>query len=124
MGGFMKTILIGGFIMLFSNISNAGDVFEVVSMKFKEGVRLEEQKKMMSHLDEVIKKFEGFKSRDYYYSTDNGRWIDFVVWTDIKLAKKAAEQIMKNAEVGKFFSKMDEKSMIFSHYERLGGVKK
>ena len=110
--------------MLLTNLATAGDVFEVVSVKFKAGINIEEQKKLMMDLNNVIKKFEGFKSRDYYYSVENGRWIDFVAWTDIKLAKKASEQAMTNTLAGNVFSKMDEKSMIFSHYERVGGVKK
>lgn len=110
--------------MLFSNLATAGDAFEIVSVKFKEGVNIEEQKKLMMDLNKVIKKFEGFKSRDYYYSAENGRWIDFVVWSDIKLAKKASEYVMTDLTAGAVISKMDEKSMIFSHYERVGGVKK
>jgi hypothetical protein len=120
----MKQVIIGGLIMLFSSLATAGDAFEVVSVKFNEGVSLEEQKKLMMDLNNVVKKFEGFKSRDYYYSSENGRWIDFVVWSDVKLAKKASEQVMTDPVAGAVISKMDEKSMIFSHYERVGGVKK
>ncbi|MCE3010881.1 MAG: hypothetical protein LW875_09740 [Proteobacteria bacterium] len=120
----MKQLIIGGLIMLFSNLATAGDAFEVVSLKFNEGVSLEEQKKLMMDLNRIVKKFDGFKSRDYYYSSENGRWIDFVVWSDVKLAKKASEQIMIDPAAGALVSKMEEKSMIFSHYERVGGVKK
>jgi hypothetical protein len=120
----MKQLIIGGLIMLFSNLATAGDAFEVVSLKFNEGVSLEEQKKLMMDLNSIVKKFDGFKSRDYYYSSENGRWIDFVVWSDVKLAKKASEQIMIDPAAGALVSKMEEKSMIFSHYERVGGVKK
>ena len=120
----MKQIIIGGLIMLFSNLATAGDAFEVASVKFNEGVSLEEQRKLMMDLNNVVKKFEGFKSRDYYYSSENGRWIDFVVWSDVKLAKKASEQVMTDPVAGAVISKMDEKSMIFSHYERVGGAKK
>jgi len=120
----MKKIIIGGLIMLFSNIAIAGDTFEIVSVKFKSGIDLTEQKKLMTDLNSIVKNFEGFKSRDYYYSTENGRWVDFVVWSDIKLAKKASEKIMIDPAAGTILSKMDEKSMIFSHYERFGGTKK
>jgi hypothetical protein len=116
-------ILWGGLFMLISSLALATDAFEVVSLKFKEGVRLEEQKSLMAELNQVIQKYEGFKSRDYYYSSENGRWIDFVVWTDVKLAKRASEAAMNDPKVGVFFSKMDEKTMIFSHYERIGGAK-
>lgn len=119
----MKQVIIGGLIMLFSNLATAGDAFEIVSLKFNEGVSLEQQKKLMADLNNVVKKFEGFKSRDYYYSSENGRWIDFVVWSNAKLAKKASEQAMQDPIAGSVFSKLDEKSMIFSHYEHVGGVK-
>ncbi len=109
--------------MLTSSLALA-DAFEVVSLKFKEGVRLEEQKSLMAELNQVITNYEGFKSRDYFYSPENGRWIDFVVWSDVKLAKRAAEAAMNDPKVGVVFSKMDEKTMIFSHYERMGGAKK
>ena len=109
--------------MLFSHLALATDAFEVVSMKFKDNVKLDEQKSLMAELNQVIQKFEGFKSRDYY-SSENGRWIDFVVWSDVKLAKKAAEAGMSDPKAGAFFSKLDDKTMIFSHYERVGGVKK
>ncbi|NQZ02235.1 MAG: hypothetical protein HRT45_16375 [Bdellovibrionales bacterium] len=120
----MKTLFLGGLLMLFSNVALAGDIFEVVSAKFVEGTSYEEQKDLMGQLNEVVKGFRGFKSRDYYYSKENGRWIDFVVWTDLASAKAASEQAMKDPKAGAVFSKMEEKSMIFSHYERISGVKK
>lgn len=120
----MKTLILGGLIMLFSSIATAQDTFEVVSTKFKEGISQEEQKRLMAKLNEIVKNFDGFKSRDYYYSSENGRWIDFVVWESLEQAKKASEQAMQNPEAGKVFSQIDEKSMIFSHYQRIGGVKK
>ena len=110
--------------MLFSNIAIAGDAFEIVSVKFKHGVPLQEQKMLMEQLNEVVRGFDGFKSRDYYYSREKERWVDFVVWSDLNLAKAASEQVMKNQKAGAVFSKMDEKSMILSHYERINGTKK
>tara|TARA_B110001454_G_scaffold219195_1_gene251361 strand:+ start:5092 stop:5460 length:369 start_codon:yes stop_codon:yes gene_type:complete len=119
----MKQIIIGALVMLFSNLATASDTFEIVSVKFKDGVNIEEQKRLMRDLNNVVKKFEGFKSRDYYYSSENGRWIDFVVWSNIKMAKKASEQVMTDPIAGAAISKMDQKDMIFSHYERVGGAK-
>ena len=66
--------------------------------------------------------FKGFKTRDYYYSAENGRWIDFVVWTDEVLAKQASEQVMQNSNATDIFAQIDEKTLIFSHYERIGGT--
>jgi len=119
----MRTI-IGGIIMLCSNVAVAGDAFEVVSVKFKDGVSFEVQESLMLTLNEVVHTFEGFKSRDYYYSKDNGRWIDFVVWESVEKAKKASEKAMSNPKAKKVFAQMDNKTMIFSHYERIGGLRK
>ena len=118
----MKSLLIGGIFMLFASTAIAGDVFEIVSTKFKEGTSIEEQKRAMAKLNDVVKQFEGFKSRDYYYSADNGRWIDFVVWSDQELAVKASESAMNDPKAGEVFSLMDENTMIFSHYEIMGGT--
>jgi len=123
-GNKMKSILLGAIFMLFSNVAVAEDVFEIVTTKFKEEVPLAEQKKEMAKLNDIVKQYEGFKSRDYYYSPGNGRWFDFVVWSDLDLAKKASEQAMKNPTAGAIFAKMDENTMIFSYYEKVGGVKK
>jgi len=117
-------LLLGCLFMLFSNLALATDAFEIVSLKFKDDVKVDEQKKLMADLNGVIQKFEGFKSRDYFYSPENGRWIDFVVWSDVKLAKKASEAALNDPKAGAVFSKIDEKTMIFSHYEKVGGVKK
>lgn len=61
-----------------------------------------------------------FKSRVNFYIPDNGRWIDFVVWADVKLAKKASESAMNDPRASAVFSKIDEKTMIFSHSEKGG----
>ena len=120
----VKTLLIGGLFMLGSNAAKAEDVFEIVSFKFKENVSMEDQKKALEKLNTCVKKYEGFKSREYYFSKESNSWIDSVVWTSSEDAKKAAEQIMKDPETGKIFSLMDDKSMVFSHYERVGGTRK
>lgn len=120
----LKTLLIGGLLMLGSNIASAGDIFEIVTFKFKENVSMEDQKKALEKLNTCVKKYEGFKSREYFFSKESNSWIDSVVWTSSENAKKAAEQVMKDPEAGKIFSLMDDKSMVFSHYEKVGGTGK
>ncbi|EQC47384.1 hypothetical protein [Bacteriovorax sp. Seq25_V] len=119
-----KTLLMGGLFMLGSNIVIAGDIFEIVTFKFKENVSMEDQKKALEKLNTCVKKYEGFKSREYYFSKDSNTWVDSVVWTSSENAKKAAEQVMKDPEAGKIFSMIDDKSIVFSHYERVGGIRK
>ncbi len=110
--------------MLFSNMATANDTFEIISMKFKDSVSVQKQKELLNQLNSIVKKFDGFKARDYYYSEDNGRWIDYVVWESLKHAKKASEEVMRNPEAGEIFQYIDDNSMIFSHYNRIGGAKK
>lgn len=120
----MKQTLLGGLLMLFSNVATAGDVFEIVTAQFKDNIPLQEQTEAMAMLNDVVRRFDGFKSRDYYYSAENGHWVDFVVWTDLQLAKAASEQATADPVAGAVFARLEEVSVIFSHYERMGGVKK
>jgi len=104
-------------------MKNSNEAYEVVSMKFKENVGLEEQKRLMEKLNPIVERFEGFLSREYFYSADNGRWIDLVVWSSLEHAKKASDEAMKIPEAGEIFAQIDETSMIFSHYKRIGGTR-
>lgn len=117
-------LLIGGLIMLSASVINAGNIFEIVTFKFKENISMDDQKKALEKLNTCVKKFEGFISREYYFSKENKSWVDSVVWKSSDYAKKAAKQVMDDPEAAKIFSLMDEKSMMFSHYERVGGTQK
>ena len=119
----MKTIL-GATLMLTANAAVAGDVYEIVLTTFKQNISIEEQREEMARLNDVVCLFDGFKSRDYFYSRENGRWVDFVVWTDLAKAKKASEIAMADPVAGAVFAKIDETSSVFSHYDKVGGVKK
>lgn len=107
-----------------SKVLDSKPAHEIVSFRFKDDISLEDQKLLMCVLNEKLVSYDGFNSRDYYYSVENGRWIDFVVWSDVNLAKRASESILNDPQAGSVFSKIDEKTIIFSHYERVGGVKK
>lgn len=119
----MKETLLTGLLLINATTATADDAFEIISLQFKTDVSLEQQQQAMSSLNDIVKEFSGFKSRDYFYSQENGRWIDFVVWSDIKLAKKASAEAMQNPAAGAVFSLMDESSMIFSYYSHVDGIK-
>jgi len=114
----MKNVLLGSAMLLSSSIATAEDAFEIISMKFKDEVSFEEQKQAMSTLNSIVTTFEGFKARDYFYSEENQRWIDFIVWTDLSLAKKASTIVMNNPTATAVFALMEEESMIFSYYRK------
>ena len=118
----MKNVILGSAMLLSSSIAIAEDAFEIISMKFKDKISFEEQKQAMSTLNSVVTTFKGFKARDYFYSEENQRWIDFIVWSDLSLAKKASESAMKNPIATDVFALMEEKNMIFSYYSRINGV--
>ena len=120
----MKKELIGGILALCSSVSAAEDVYEVVSAKFKSGINFEDQQKAMARLNNVVKEFEGFKSRDYFYSSELNRWTDLVIWTDLALARKASEGLPSVEIAAEVFSLLDENSVIFSYYNRIGGINK
>ncbi len=98
-------------------------VFEIVSFKFKEGISFENQKLSIENLNNVVKMFDGFISRDYYYSEENHRWFDLILWDNIENAKKGSELAMSNQIAMKAFNLMNEKETIFSYYDRIGGIK-
>lgn len=118
----MKPLSIGVLIMLFSHIAQAEHAFEIISLQYKPEVTFEQQQKAMLSLNDIVTSFEGFISRDYYYSQELGRWIEFIVWESEVLAKKASEQVMSNPQALEAFSLVDEKTMIFSHYQHMGGA--
>ena len=118
----MKETLLTGLLLINAATATADDAFEIISLQFKSEVSLEQQQQAMSSLNDIVKEFSGFKSRDYFYSQENGRWIDLVVWSDINLAKQASADVMQNPAAGAVFSLMDENSMIFSYYSRVDGI--
>ena len=110
--------------MLFSHQAHLTHCFEIISLQYKSDVSFEQQQQTMASLNDIVTGFVGFISRDYYYSQDMGRWIDFIVWENEALAKQASEQVMSNPKALEAFSLVDETSMIFTHYQHMGGASK
>lgn len=96
--------------------------FELVSFAFNPDVDFETQLASTEALNEIVKKFKGFKSREFYYSEENQRWFDFVVWESIDDAQAASKEIMNNPQALALFALMDEQSMSMSHYKKLGSL--
>lgn len=99
-------------------------IYEIVVFKFKEGVSFKEQKDLMEQLNEVVKSYKGFKYREYYYSEGDNRWVDRVAWFDLISAKKAMEQFFADPHCAEVISKIDDKSVVTSHYAKVGSYGK
>ena len=93
---------------------------EIVLFKIKETVPFKEQKRMMTDLIKVIKKCEGFVSRQFFYDQKNDFWIDHVVWKNIDLAQKGADVVLNDPDCSQLFLNIDQGSMNFAHYEQIG----
>lgn len=93
---------------------------EIVLFKIKDTVAFKEQKQMMADLTRIIKKCEGFISREFFYDQKNNFWIDHVVWTNLDFAQKGADIVLKDPECSQLFLNIEQSSMNFAHYEKIG----
>ena len=105
-----------------NELTNKENAFEVVSFQFNSDVSFDEQKSCMDKINDIVKDYNGLISRQYYFSKEKNSWIDFAIWEDLKSAKAASEQIMNNPQAGALFSKMNQETMMFSHYELIGNI--
>ena len=108
--------------MLFSATANKNHCFEIIALQFRNDVTFEDQETAMASLNPIVQTAPGFQSRDYYYSEENGHWIEFIVWKDDASAKAASKAMMSNDEAIAVFCLIDEKTMLFSHYQHKGGI--
>ena len=119
----MKRLITGVLFMITAAVS-AEPTYEIVHTKFKPEISVEKQKELMATLSQIVQKFDGFESRNYFYSKELNAWVDVVTWNNPRSALAANELAMKNAEAFKVFAYMDEKNMIFSHYKRIDSITK
>ncbi len=96
------------------------DIYEIVVFKFKEEVPTKEQEILMEKMNAHVTNSKGFKNREYYYSEHDNRWVDLVTWTDLTSAKNAADEFFKSPACSNIISKIDDKSIVTSHYEKMG----
>ena len=105
-----------------STAANINNSFEIIALQFRNDIEFEDQEAAMAKLNTVVKTAEGFQSRDYYYSEENGHWIEFIVWDNEASAKAASANMMKNKDALAVFSLIDQTTMLFSHYQHKGGT--
>lgn len=92
---------------------------EIVIFKFKPGLSLSEQTKLLNSLNGCASKYEGFIRRKFFYSSEQESWVDHITWKDLTCAKNASKQIMENPDALNVIQHIDESQMSFSHYEEM-----
>lgn len=105
-----------------SNMEQA-KIIEMVMWNSVEGINLEDAKKSITKLNEFVSKQPGFVARKTSLAED-GKFLDIVYWTDLNSAKAASEKAMKTEELIPIFSTIDQKEMVFQHFEIFNEMKK
>ena len=98
-------------------------IVEMVMWKSVDGIGLEEAKKSITKLNDFVSEQPGFIARKTAIAED-GRFLDIVYWTDLKSARTASEKAMKTEELTPIFSTIDQKEMVFEHFEIFNDMKK
>ena len=118
----MKTLMTAFTAAMLASSVSVASTFEIVNTQFVKGVDYPEQQAAMESLNSIVKHFDGFQRRSYFYSEELNRWTDIVVWDSLDLARSASEKAMEDPKALQVFSKMDMENTIFSHYQSIGHI--
>lgn len=91
---------------------------ELVLFRPKSTFSIDEVKRSLESLDEILSSYKGFLKRHLAVS-GNGQWMDLVLWESMDDAKFAADDILKNEKAIEAFSVIDQNEMQFFHFEPL-----
>jgi hypothetical protein len=94
------------------------EIHEYVVFKFKDRFSRDEQVATMREFDPLLAPLAGLKSREYFYSEADGRWVDHVVWASMADAL-ASEAIMEDPVAAPLFARLDPGTVVFGRYERV-----
>ena len=128
----MKKIFIVITIVLIANCSQTtleksnmehSKIIELVLWEFRDNVNIQQGKEYVLKLNEFVKMQPGFISRTTSV-TKEGKFLDIIYWSDLASAKKASEKAMENEMTTTIFSTMNEKGMIFQHFEIFNMINK
>lgn len=89
---------------------------EIVLFEVVPGYSVEQAKKAITSLNDIVKLYDGFIDRTTASNID-GKFIDLLYWTDIKSAKLAGEDIMKNPKALEIFEIIKPESMQMFHMD-------
>lgn len=118
----MKTLTTGFTTATLASPVSGASIFEIVNTQFIDGVDYREQQEAMESLNSVVRQFDGFQSRSYFYSEELNRWTDIVIWESEELAQSATVKAMENPRAQQVFSIMDMEKSLFSHYQSIGHI--
>lgn len=93
-------------------------VYEFIVFSFKDGISKEEQIENMKQLGTIFSRFEGLIKREFFYSEEDDRWVDNLVWENMDYAL-ASEKTDNIPEAKTIFKKIDSESIVFSRYEKI-----
>ncbi|WP_035084087.1 hypothetical protein [Aquimarina latercula] len=89
---------------------------EIVLFEVVPGYSVEQAEKAITSLNDIVKLYDGFIDRTTASNID-GKFIDLLYWTDIKSAKLAGEDIMKNPKALEIFEIIKPESMQMFHMD-------
>ncbi|WP_299253090.1 hypothetical protein [uncultured Aquimarina sp.] len=97
-------------------MKNKPYIIEVVSFEANPKYSEEEIKTALISLNDIIKLYDGFIDR-ITASDENGNYMDLLYWTDMEAAKKAGDDIMKNAKAVAIFEVIKPETMKMYHLD-------
>ncbi|WP_109300911.1 hypothetical protein [Aquimarina sp. AU474] len=97
-------------------IKTKPSVVEVVLFEANPGYTEQDVQKALASLNDVLKLYYGFVERTTA-NNGEGKYIDIVYWTDIKSAKDAASDILKNEKALAVFNVVKQESVEMYHFD-------
>ena len=91
-------------------------IIEMVMWEPIDSISKEDAKKSITKLNKFVSEQPGFIARKTALSED-GKFLDIVYWANLKSAKAASEKAMKTEELIPIFGMIDQKGMVFNHFE-------
>ncbi|MBQ4819442.1 hypothetical protein [Aquimarina sp. MMG016] len=96
-------------------MKNESSVVEVVLFDINQGYSKEEATQALKSLNEVIKLYYGFIERTTAFN-EAGKYIDIIYWKNMKSAKEAAKDMVKNPEAQEAFKVIKPESIQMFHF--------
>ncbi len=99
-----------------SHMKTRTAVVEVVLFETNPSYSKSEARKALASLNDIVKMYYGFLERTTA-STKEGKYIDIIYWTDMKSAKEAARELMKDEQALKAFEVVRQESIQMFHFD-------